>query len=475
MHPLDRLRETRLLPVFIGLALAALGLLLLRVAHILPPFVWAAVTAYLLHPLVVRLQRRLGVPRGVAIGSLFILIFGLLVVVGVRVVPTLYEQILSLIRALPSLIETARQELLRNPRISIGDVTIDTAAINAQIEELTKAFASRFSREAPSLVLQTVGFVIHLLVYLLATYYFLLQGDRAVGRLTLLLPPRHHETVERIISQVNAAFGAYIRTQLILFGIMSVATFIVLSVLQVQYALALGIATGALELIPIIGPWTAAGIAMTVALSQGTTPFGWTPLQLAAAVGLAYLVLRLLEDQFVIPQLVGRIVRIHPLMVIFGVLAGASIGGALGLILAVPVLAATKIIVLTVVEELRHPPARRVVALREPGELRTFAAQLKAYARQHVVLLIAEHAVTWDDLPDAQQLASDALRHDIRLEVVTPDQVAASIATAAGIEVITSARIHDEVEVRVEEPGPAVPVTSGRVTDERPRPAGPAH
>lgn len=452
MHPLDRLRETRLLPVVVGLVLLALGLFLLRVAHILPPFVWAAVTAYLLHPVVNRVQRGLRIPRPVAIAMVFVLIAGILGVVGVRVVPTLYEQLRSLIASLPSLIDTARQELVRNERISIGGVTIDTAAINAQIEEVSKEVAARFSREAPSLVLQTVGFLIHLLVYLLATYYFLLQGSRLVQRLSNLLPPRHHQTFERVSGQVNATFGAYIRAQVILFAIMSVATFIALSILKVQYALALAIATGALELIPIIGPWTAGGIAVTVALSQGSTPFGWTPVQLAAVVGLTYLALRLMEDHFVIPQLVGRIVRLHPLMVIFGVLAGASIGGALGLVLAVPLLAASKLIVLAVLEELRHPPARHVVALREPGELHSFSQHLGRYDRQHVVLLIASDALAMEDLPDVQWLAAEALRRDIRLQVVTPDQVAASIATAAGIEVVTSARLQEEVGAPAAEP-----------------------
>ena len=461
MHPLDRLRETRLLPVVVGLVLLALGLFLLRVAHILPPFMWAAVTAYLLHPVVNRVQQALRLPRAVAIVVVFVLISGILGVVGVRVVPTLYEQVRSLIASLPSLIDTARQELVRNERISIGGLTIDTAAINAQIDELTKEVAARFSREAPSLVLQTVGFLIHLLVYLLATYYFLLQGSRLVQRMSSLLPPRHHQTFERVSGQVNATFGAYIRAQVILFAIMSVMTFIALSVLKMQYALALAIATGALELIPIIGPWTAGAIAVTVALSQGSTPFGWTPMQLAAVVGLTYLVLRMLEDHFVIPQLVGRIVRLHPLMVIFGVLAGASIGGALGLVLAVPLLAATKLIVLAVLEELRHPPARHVVALREPGDLHSFTQNLGRYDRQHVVLLIASDALTMEDLSEMQWL------RDILLQVVTPDQVAASIATAAGIEVVTSARLQEEAGTSAPEPSPPVQTKQMLASEER--------
>lgn len=444
MHPLDRLRETRLLPVLVGLGLVALGLLVMRLAPILPPFIWAAVTAYLLFPIVIRVQRRLRVPRVAAIFLVYILLTGLVVVIGVRVVPTLYEQLQSLATSLPNLIDTARSELVSAQRVRLGGFSIDTAQLNERIDEMARELAARFGREAVPLVLHTVGVLIHVLVYLLATFYFLLQGDRMVAGLRGLAPARHAEAIQRVISQVNQTFGAYIRAQFILFVIMSVATFIGLSALGIQYALALGIATGLLELIPIIGPWTAASIAMMVALSQGTTPFGWSPVQLAVVVGLMYLTLRMIEDQFIIPQLVGRIVRLHPLLVIFGVLAGAIIGGALGLLVAVPLLAAFKIIVLAVIEAMSHPRARRVVPLREPGDLEPFLAHLDDYTREHVVLLIGPGAVGWDELPRMQYLAGEAILRDIRVQVVTPDALIASIATAAGLEVITRVRLDEE-------------------------------
>lgn len=447
MHPLDRLRETRLLPVFIGLALVVLGLFLLRIADILPPFIWAAVTAYLLYPLVARLQRGLRIPRALAIAVTFLSLIGALTIVGVQIVPTLYSQGSSLVHSLPQLVDTARDELVRQPKIVIGGLTIDTAQVNQQIDSFTKDFASRFGREAPQLVVQTFQLLIKLLVYLLATYYFLLHGDSLIRRARELAPPRYRQTVERITNQVNATFGSYIRAQLLLFVIMSIATLIALSILQVDYALALAIATGVLEMVPVIGPWVAAIAAMLVAVSQGSAPFGWTPTQLAVVVGLVYFCLRMIEDQIVIPQLMGRIVRLHPLLVIFGILAGAALGGALGLILAVPILAALKIIVLTIVDELRHPPARRVVPLRRPGEFQRLVGSLDGFKRQQVVLLAAPGAVTWDDLATAQRLAAEALRHEVRLQMVTPDHIAASIATAAGIEVITRVRLDEEAGV----------------------------
>lgn len=444
MHPLDRLRETRLLPVIIGLAMVAITLFVMRIASILPPFIWAAITAYILFPLVARLERLLRLPRVLVIALVYIALIGMLVVIGIQVAPTAVDQIRSLASSLPQLVTNAREALVREPKIRFGGFVLDTRQIDSRIDVLAQQVAERFGREAVPLVLQTFELLIKILVYLLATFYFLLQGDTLVQRLHGLAPPHQRKTVDRVVAQVNETFGAYIRAQVILFAIMTVSTLTVLSILQVQYALVVAIATGILELVPIIGPWAAGGIAVLVAVSQSSGPFGWSPTQLAIVVGICYLVLRMIEDQVIIPQLVGRIVRVHPLMVIFGVLTGATLGGALGLVIAVPVIAAIKIITIAIFEELRHPPERFVLALREPGSLAAFETVIDEREHQRVILLITPGAVRWDDLQTAQRVAARALVLDIRLQVVTPDQVASSVATAAGIEVITQDRLSED-------------------------------
>jgi predicted PurR-regulated permease PerM len=444
MHPLDRLRETRLLPVIVGLAIVAFTLFLMRISSILPPFIWAAITAYILFPLVARIERLLRLPRVAVILLVYLGLIAILVFVGFLIAPTVVDQIRSLASSLPDLVSNARKELVREPQIRIAGFVLDTRQIDSRIDVLAQDVAERFGREAVPLVLQTFELVIKVLVYLLATFYFLLQGDALVHRIKGLAPRRHRQTVDRVVAQVNHTFGAYIRAQLLLFVIMTVSTFTVLSILQVQYALVVAIATGVLELVPIIGPWAAGAIAVLVAISQSSGPFGWSPGQLAIVVAICYLVLRILEDQVIIPQLVGRIVRVHPLMVIFGVLTGATLGGALGLVIAVPAMAAIKIISIAIFEELRHPPERIVLALREPGSLATFESTIAEREHQRIVLLITPGAVNWDDLLIAQRVAARALALDIRLQVVTPDEIASSIATAAGIEVITQDRLSED-------------------------------
>ncbi len=445
MHPLDRLRETRLLPVLVLLGSAATVWFLYEVSGVLAPFLWAMVTAYILFPIVRRLERVLGLPRIVVVSGLYIVFVTVLVTLGLYLGPVAVDQGDSLLKNLPETVDDARSELLQDEVITVGSLEIKTNEVNEWIDDAVQGVVDRYSTRAVPLVLHTVELAIHVLVYFLVTFYFLVHGDEILRKSRSLTPRRHRKTIDRVGRQVNATLGAYIRGQVILFAIMSIVTFIALTILQVDYALALALATGALELVPIIGPWTAGAIAVTVAVSQGHAPFGWTQVELGIAVGLTYFVLRMLEDHFVIPQLIGRIVRVHPVLVIFSILAGASTFGMLGLLLAVPVLATAKIILQAIYYELGNPPAREVIAVRTAPDLLQVRSLLGAEHGEHIVMLVGPDSIGWDELPLMQELAMLAVSSDVTIEVVTPDGFASSIATAAGLPVVRQARLSDEV------------------------------
>jgi predicted PurR-regulated permease PerM len=116
------------------------------------------------------------------------------------------------------------------------------------------------------------------------------------------------------------------------------------------------ILTGILEIIPVVGPITAGAIAATIGFSQGGA-------SQAAAIAIVYFVLRQVEDQLVMPIVVGRAVHIHPLVTIFAVLVGEKIAGVLGMILAVPIAATLKVIL-----DYAYPPARRTTLNELPNE-----------------------------------------------------------------------------------------------------------
>jgi predicted PurR-regulated permease PerM len=445
MHPVDRLRETRLLPVLVLLGAIAVVWFLSEVSNVLPPFLWALVTAYILFPVVRRLERALRLPRLIVVAGLYIVFIAGLISLGTYMGPVAMDQGEALLASLPETVDNARAELMKDPTLTIGAVEIDTQALNDRIDEAIQNAVGDLSTRAVPLVFHTVEIVIQILVYFLVTFYFLLHGDEILRQARSLTPRRYRATIDRVGRQVNATLGAYIRGQVILFVIMSVMTYIALTIFGVEYALALAIATGVLELVPIIGPWTAGAAAVTVAISQGHAPFGWTQVELGAAVAITYLVLRMLEDHFVIPQLIGRIVRVHPVLVIFAILAGASTFGMLGLLLAVPLLATAKIIAQSIYYELGNPPTREVIPIRTASDLLGVRRLLGGEARGHLVMLIGPDALDWEDVSTMQELAMLAVSSDVTLEVVTPDRFAASVATSAGLPVVTEARLSDEV------------------------------
>jgi len=186
--------------------------------------------------------------------------------------------------------------------------------------------------------------LVFVIIYFIITFYFLLESGKYFATFSKLLPAKIRPEIVGLAERINSTLGAYIRAQVVLIIIMSSASFIVLSVLKIKYALILSLATGILEVIPIIGPICATTIVTTVALFQTATPFGISHVLLALLVIGSYFVLRQMEDYFIIPNIASRFVHVHPVIGIFALIVGGSIGGVLGLFLAIPTAAIIKVL-----------------------------------------------------------------------------------------------------------------------------------
>jgi len=311
---------------------------------LLNPFLWAIVTAYLLNPLVRVLVQRSRISRVwwviliyCVTGVVLWLSFGFLW-------PRLLSQFTELQAALPEIVRRTTGWLEERGTFTVGTFVLDLRPAEADILQWFTDLASEVTASVPELLLGVLERVILLLVYLVVTFYLLLQADQLAEGFYGLIPAPYRDEIRELGRSIDRVLGAYIRSQVVLIVLMAVLTYIPLSLLGVKYALVLAIATGFLEVIPFVGPYTAASSAMFVSLVQDTTPFGWPNWVLALVVGLIYLVLRQGEDHLIIPNLVGHIVRLHPIIVIFAILAGGHLGGALGLLISVPLAATVRII-----------------------------------------------------------------------------------------------------------------------------------
>jgi predicted PurR-regulated permease PerM len=328
-------------------ALAAIYIVY-RAGDIVRPFVWAGVLAFVLLPVVGLLQRRLSLPRTVAAAIVFL---GLLAAIigGARLlVPLAIDQVRDLQGSLPTLVANA-QNTLAETADQVGLADLDALFVNfAGVTDLTQMVA----RGAVPFIVGIGHFLLELLVFLIATFFLLRDAPRLFQWFRRILPPSQRNELIPLFAQVNTVLGRYVRGQMFLIGVMSTATFIGLSILQVPFVLLLAIMTGVLEVIPIVGPITAGAIACLVALGH-PAPWGLSQIWYVAIVAVMYTVLRHAEDYFVIPLVIGRIVRLHPAVVIFSLLTGGALYGLLGVLIAVPVAATLRLVLIYVGAKLR--------------------------------------------------------------------------------------------------------------------------
>jgi predicted PurR-regulated permease PerM len=353
----------------------ALGIwLLFQVEHILAPFIASIITAYLFNPLVSWLDRRTGMGRAIWISVLYVLAFLLLYSLGTALWPRIVQQSQDLAASAPDVASRIQSFFSGREQIEIGGVVFNLAPLEEQLVAAVSDLGRRLSGNVPGLVFSALETVIFVLVYLIITFYLLLQSGQLKQWAVSLIPAPYREEIGLLGRQIDGVFSAYIRGQLILIVIMSVLLYIPLRILNVPYALIIAVVSGTLEIIPIIGPWSAAGIAMIVALFQPVVPFGLSNLALAALLGVIYFVLRQIEDHFIIPNVMGPLVRLHPAVVIFSILAGGALMGAFGLFISIPVAAVIRILLTFIYRKLTDqpgppapPPPREAVPLPPPG------------------------------------------------------------------------------------------------------------
>lgn len=319
------------------LVLAAFGALLWVARGVLPPFIVAGILAYLLSPLVDELAERSGLRRAwVALAVFLAVLVGVAVLVWVAGA-RLGGELRALSREGPGIVQAVVDKLTGGQTLEVFGQSITSLELARRLET---ALGDELGTPTQAIQVVRVGFEVVLAVVLvfLSLAYMLVDGHNLFLYMLGFVPDEHRPQVQRLSAEIHRVLGRYLRGQLALISLMSLVTFLLLEwAFRLPYALWIGILTGTLEVIPLIGPITAGAIACTVGFAQGGP-------NEAGALAVMYLVLRQIEDQLVMPIIVGRAVHVHPLVTIFAVLSGEKIAGVLGMVLAVPVAAAIKVV-----------------------------------------------------------------------------------------------------------------------------------
>ncbi len=333
------------------LAWAAVGFGIIYFAWpALPPFIIAATLAYIFSPAVDVIESRVRLPRLATVAVLYVVLLGTLGLGVWFLEAQLVREFQNLGAAGPDMVDLAFVRLLGSQRLTLLGQEVD-AHVVAEWASGWLAGVVSAPTDALRVAERAIDVALKTLLTLVALFYFLLDGRRMLPYVLRLVPAERRGTVVEVARHVHVLLGRYLRGQLFLIGLMATVTYLVLAIFfRLPFALPIAVATGVLEVIPLFGPAAAGAVAAIVALAHHGV---------AAMLGVmvAYLMLRQLEDQLVMPVVVGRVVHLHPLVTIFAVLVGASVAGVLGAILAVPAAVAIRAVLdETVVERAATSP-----------------------------------------------------------------------------------------------------------------------
>lgn len=324
-------------PAWASLALlAAVALFLYQVRSILPPFVIAAVLAFVFGPLVGWIEKHGRMRRPLAALVFLLAILCPLAAVMWIVEPKLAKETNELATDAPNIINNLLLEVFGSNSVEILGQTLDSHTIGIYLQRgLLDALGTPPGAIRAAAVVAETLLDTFLTLVLLA--YFLVNPKPFGMMLLRLIPMEWRSDWSMLANQIHLVLGRYVRGLAFLVALMSTVTWLGLAMLfHMPYSLPIALATGFLEIIPFLGPVAAGTVAAAVALSHGGA-------QMVLWVAIFYLVLRQLEDQLVMPIVIGHVVELHPAVAIFAVLSGTALWGVLGALLGIPVAAAIKV------------------------------------------------------------------------------------------------------------------------------------
>ena len=369
-------------PSTIGLILATgAGVWLLRELWVIGLLVVVAlVFAGTFNPLVEWMQKR-GLKRTPA---LILLFFASIVVAAVAIfftVPPLLEQLADIVRGAPA----ARAQLIDLLEKRSSTAPLAHVVQNAGLPEMFAAIQSWLLGYSS----QAVTVLGYFATTFVLSFYLLADGKRTQGALYAVVPRDYHMRLARIIHNLETIVGGYMRGQLITSAAIALFTFLLLSICQVPHALSLALFAGLADVIPFVGGLLAAGPAVLSALPRG--------LPVAAVVLGSLFVYMEFENRVLVPKVYGHVLRLSPAAVVLALLAGGTLLGVMGALLALPIAAGLQMIL----EELR---------VEMPGDDSDDRPERARNAKTEATY---ERMSAGSTAPEAGQIAT-ALAHDLR-------------------------------------------------------------
>jgi predicted PurR-regulated permease PerM len=336
---------SRVQMVWILVALLITGWLIWLLAPVLTPFLLSALLAYMADPVVNRLERW-KIRRDMAVSLVFLVVIALLVVALLIIVPLLVRETVDLFERIPGYVQQLQETVLpwieEQFDIELGIDTFDAAQARELIQDhlqriagIAGALLGYITESGGRFVIWITGIVLVPLV----TFYLMRDWHKLLDALRDMLPRNIEPVAVQLTRDCDEALGGFLRGQLMVMISLGIIYSIGLLIVGLNNAIAIGMIAGLVSFVPYLGAIIGILLAGVTAVIQNFD--FWFLL----SVALVFTVGQLIESFVLTPKLVGDRIGLHPVLVIFAVMAGAHLFGFIGILLALPVAAAGTVLV----------------------------------------------------------------------------------------------------------------------------------
>lgn len=292
-------------------------------------FFVSVIVAFIINPLVNKLEKR-NIKRGLATIIVYLSILSFFVILGFLVIPRIVNQATNFVNNIPGTVNY----LIDSTKKALNDWNIDPKIFD-NIQNNLKNYISDFSKNffawSSNIYQSLYGSLGKLLIVILIpiiSYYLVVDKDKIIGKIYSMIPKKYKKDAKFLYNEINVSMGDIVRGRIIMAIFVGVFTAVMLMILNIDFALIIGIITMVADIIPYVGPFMGFTPAFIFAFIASPIKALW--------VGLLFLFIQWFENNILGPKVLGDSTGLHPLAILISIIIGGGIYGVWGMILSVP-------------------------------------------------------------------------------------------------------------------------------------------
>lgn len=320
------------------------------ISNLLFTVIISLIFSYLLNPIINYMEKR-GLSRSLGIIILYVAILGIFAAISISFVPRLSRELKEVIVVLPDYFNRMT-DFFKD--LYDKYYNLDTIApllenfegiVYDNLNKLQKVLLENMSKIFTS-VGSLINRIISLVLIPILTFYFLKDKDKLLNRAYLTIPKRNRPEVKELLIEIDKSLSQFVRGRLILAIYVGIATTIVLLILNINFAVVIGLLTGISDIIPYFGPFLGFLPAVIFAFLDSVSKGIW--------VAIIFVLIQWVENNVLAPKIIGESTGLHPITVLLGIIIAGNLYGVLGMIFVIPLVSILKILIGFFLDKIRR-------------------------------------------------------------------------------------------------------------------------